>query len=69
MNYQILFIIFAVLGSAYSIVLNIVRYRSSNNPTPESVADVYDAETYVKWKKYSAENCIVDIISSSLSCR
>ena len=68
MNYQILFIIFAVLGSAYSIVLNIVRYRSSNNPTPESVADVYDAETYAKWKKYSAENCIVDIISSSLSC-
>ena len=68
MNYQILFIVFAILGGAYSIVLNIVRYRSANNPTPENVADVYDAETYAKWKKYSAEHCIVDIISSSLSC-
>ena len=68
MNYQILFIAFAILGGAYSTVLNIVRYRSSNNPTPESVSDVYDSETYAKWKKYSAEHCIVDIISSSLSC-
>ena len=68
MNYQILFIVFAILGGAYSVVLNIVRYRSSNNPTPESVADVYDAETYAKWKKYSADHCIIDIISSTLSC-
>ena len=68
MNYKLLFIIFALLGGAYSVVLNIVRYRSSNNPTPESVADVYDTETYAKWKKYSAEHCIVDIISSTLSC-
>lgn len=68
MNYKLLFIIFALLGGAYSIVLNIVRYISSSNPTPESVADVYDAETYAKWKKYSAENCIVDIVASTLSC-
>ena len=68
MNYKLLFIIFALIGGAYSVVLNIVRYRSSNNPTPESVADVYDTETYAKWKKYSAEHCIVDIISSTLSC-
>ena len=68
MNFKILFIIFAILGGAYSIVLNIVSYRSCNNPTPESVADVYDAETYAKWKKYSGEHCIVDIMSSTLSC-
>ena len=56
------------MGGAYSIVLNIVKYRSADNPTPESVADIYDNETYLKWKKYSAEHCRLDIISSSLSC-
>ena len=68
MTYKIIFILCALLGGAYSIVLNIVKYRSAENPTPESVADIYDSETYLKWKKYSAEHCSLDIISSSLSC-
>ena len=68
MTYKIIFILCALLGGAYSIVLNIVKYRSADNPTPESVADIYDNETYLKWKKYSAEHCRLDIISSSLSC-
>ena len=41
------------LGAAYRLVLNIVQYRSANNPIPENVADVYDAETYAKWRRYS----------------
>lgn len=61
-------ILFAVLGGVYSLVLNIVQYRSANNPTPENVADVYDAKTYAEWKKYSAEHCRLDIISSVASC-
>ena len=57
---------FAVIGVAlitfiYRLVLNIVQYRSANNPTPQNVADVYDTETYLKWKKYSAENSILSI--------
>ena len=68
MTYKLIFILCALLGGAYSIVLNIVKYRSADNPTPESVADIYDNETYLKWKKYSAEHCRLDIISSSLSC-
>ena len=68
MTYKLIFILCALLGGAYSIVLNIVKYRSAENPTPESVADIYDSETYLKWKKYSAEHCSLDIISSSLSC-
>ncbi len=68
MTYKIIFIICALLGGAYSIILNIVQYRSANNPTPENLSDVYDAETYEKWKAYSAEHCRLDIISSSISC-
>ena len=68
MTYKLIFILCALLGGAYSIVLNIVKYRSADNPTPESVADIYDNETYLNWKKYSAEHCRLGIISSSLSC-
>ncbi len=65
---KIIFLICALLGGAYSIILNIVKYRSANNPTPENLSDVYDAETYEKWKEYSAEHSRLDIISSSISC-
>lgn len=64
MNYRILFILFLVLGSAYDLVLKLVQYRSANNPTPENLADVYDAETYQKWKRYSAEKCRLSIIKT-----
>jgi hypothetical protein len=40
----------------YRLVLNIVQYRSANNPTPDNLKDVYDAGTYEKWKKYEAEH-------------
>ena len=63
---------FAVIGVAlitfiYRLVLGIVQYRSANNPTPQSVADVYDTETYIKWKKYSAENCVLSLASTAVS--
>lgn len=56
-----------VLGSLYKIALSIVRYRSANNPTPANVADVYDAETYQTWKKYSAEHCRLELASNIVS--
>ncbi|MBR3714826.1 MAG: M48 family metallopeptidase [Clostridia bacterium] len=55
-------VLIALLGSLYTLVLNIVEHRSANNPTPENLSDVYDAETYQKWKKYSAEGCRLNII-------
>lgn len=54
----------ALLGGLYRIVLNVVRRRSANNPTPENVADVYDAKTYQTWKQYSAEHCTLELIST-----
>ena len=60
-------ILLSLLGSAYAIFLNIVQYRSANNPTPANVADVYDAETYKKWKAYSAEHCKLKLVFHLLS--
>ncbi len=59
---KILIIALAALGCLYSIILNAVQYRSRNNPTPANVADIYDGETYEKWKKYSAEHCRLSVI-------
>ena len=65
---KLIFIALAVLTGIYDLVLNVIKYRSANNPTPENMADVYDAETYVKWKKYSAEQSRLAILTSIISC-
>ena len=64
-----LFVIIAVIISGlYHLVLSILQYRSANNPTPENLADVYDAETYTRWKKYSAEHSGLSILSGIVGC-
>lgn len=60
-------ILLAVLGAAYTTLLNVVRYRSAGNPIPKNVADVYDAETYQKWRAYSGEHSRLDILSGIVS--
>ncbi len=64
MDLKIIVIILVVLGSLYSLVLSIVNMRSSNNKTPENLSDVYDTETYEKWKKYSGEHSKLKICST-----
>ena len=68
MNYRLIIIIlFSVIG-VYQLVLNVVKYLSANNPTPKNLTDVYDAETYTRWKQYSAEHCKLSILSGVISC-
>lgn len=66
MEFRLIVIAILVLSNLYRLVLNIVELRSAKNPTPKSVADVYDEETYVKWRKYSAEQCRLGIISTAV---
>ena len=64
-----LFVIIAVIISGlYHLALSILQYRSANNPTPENLADVYDAETYTRWKRYSAEHSGLSILSGIVGC-
>ena len=60
-------ILLLFLGAAYQLVLSFVRYRSAGNPIPKNVSDIYNAETYAKWRRYSGENCRLDIISTVVS--
>ncbi len=68
MNWKWLVLILHLLGSAYRLALHIVSFRSAGNPTPENVADVYDAETYQRWKAYNAEKSRLHIVSAVLDC-
>ena len=61
-------LVLVLLSNAYTVVLNLVKWRSANNPTPESVSDVYDAETYGTWKKYSAEHCRLAMYATVADC-
>ncbi len=66
MDYRILVLALIIVKTVYSLALHIVQYRSAGNPTPENVADVYDAETYTKWKQYSGEKGRLGILSTVL---
>ncbi len=67
MKEKILIIALAILGGLYPILLNLFKRKSSTNPIPESVKDVYDDETYAKWRSYNAEHSRLDLISSVVS--
>lgn len=57
------FILWAVY--LYGLFLDILRYRSARNPIPENVADVYDTDTYMKWKAYHGKKVRFGILSSA----
>ena len=64
---KLLIISILTLSFIYRLVLNIVQYRSCGNPIPENVADIYDAETYGRWRKYGGERSRLSILSTVVS--
>lgn len=64
---KLLVLVLLVLGTAYRLALNIVQYRSAGNPIPANVADVYDGETYEKWRRYCGEKSRLEIVSTVFS--
>ncbi len=67
MGLKITVIIVAVVGFAYSLFLSVIERRSISNPTPDNLKDVYDNETYERWKKYTAEHVKLDIVFKAIS--
>jgi STE24 endopeptidase len=67
MNYKLLFLILFTLQHVYQLILNIVQYRSAANPTPANVADVYDNETYQRWRAYHGEKSRLDMLRTVVS--
>ena len=62
MNFKVFALVLLTVSTLYELLLDIIEYRSRENPVPENVKDVYDGETYLKWKRYSAENTLADAV-------
>ena len=63
MIYTWLIPLLLTLGYGIRFAMALAQRRSAANPTPENVADVYDTETYERWKRYSAENSRLKLLS------
>ena len=55
MDFKAVAVTILVVVYLYSLFLDVIRYRSARNPVPKNVADVYDEDTYLKWKAYHGE--------------
>lgn len=67
MEFRLLIILLVVISTAYSVILNLFKRRSATNPIPDSVKDVYDDESYEKWRAYNADHSRLDLISSLIA--
>lgn len=65
---KLIVIIAALVGGLYPLFLSAVSIASAKRPTPRNVRDVYDEETYEKWKKYNKENGKLKIVSGAITC-
>ena len=67
MNFKTTVIAVFILVYLYNLLLTVIHMRSAGNPVPANVADVYDRETYQKWRSYHAEKSRFAILTSTVS--
>ena len=66
MPYKIIALAALTVAFLYATLLSIMRWRSVKNPIPANVQDVYDPETYKKWRAYQAEKSRLSIVSGAV---
>ncbi|MBO4627286.1 MAG: M48 family metallopeptidase [Lachnospiraceae bacterium] len=67
MNFKILAIALLCIVFLYRLLVTLLKLRSTRNPIPANVADIYDAATYEKWCSYRVEKCRLSILDSLVS--
>ena len=67
MNYKWIAVILMIVIYLYRMMISVLSLMSEKNPIPENVSDVYDKETYLKWREYHAETNRFGMISFSVS--
>ena len=67
MNFKLLSLILLTIIFLYNLLLEFLQYRSSRNPIPDNVKDVYDEETYLRWLAYHGEKSRMSIVSTVIS--
>ena len=63
---KIFCIVIIALIYVYELFLNIIDLKSANNKINEKVSDIYNEETYLKWRNYKKDGVISAIIFSSI---
>ena len=64
--YKLIFLIIFSCYIIYNLIVDIINLKSLKNPIPDKLNDIYDSETYLKWKNYKLENAIVSIIFGNI---
>ena len=67
MSFKHLSLILLTVIYLYQLFLTILHKQSAKNPIPKNVSDIYDKETYEKWRAYHSEKNRLAIFSSSVS--
>ena len=67
MQVKIWVIAIIILVYLYELLLSAIDMASAANPIPENVKDVYDADTYKKWRMYHMEKSRFGILTSSVT--
>ena len=67
MSIKAIVLIILTIIYLYETALHLIKMRSVNNLIPENVADVYDQETYRKWRQYHGEKSKHSLITSTVS--
>ena len=67
MNFKLLIIILLIIIYAYGLLVKNLRLQSCKNAIPANVADIYDAETYEKWRAYRREKVRLSIWESTVA--
>ena len=61
MTIKAAFLILYTLIKLWGLFLIGAEHRSCSNPIPENVRDVYDAETYARWRAYQSEKTALSV--------
>ncbi len=64
--YKAAALILLALIYLYGLCLRWLNWRSAEKPIPENVRDVYDPETYAKWRAYHRETSRLGLVSATL---
>ena len=66
MTYKTAALIILAVVYLYRLCLHWLNWRSADRPIPENVKDVYDPETYAKWRAYHGETSRLGLVSVTL---
>ena len=67
MNFKLLIIILLIIIYAYGLLVKHLRLQSCRNAIPANVADIYDAETYERWRAYRKEKIRLSVADSTVA--